>query len=127
MTARDLMLVALGGAAGAVCRYVVSVAIQHRWVTHFPLGTFVVNVAGCLLIGMLAQAHQSGALTAPVRLLLVTGGLGALTTFSTFGYETLRSYQDQGTSAALLNISANLVIGLLAVIAGNALGKQCWG
>ena len=123
---RDLCLVAIGGAIGAVCRYGVSAALQHRWVTAFPLGTFVVNVVGCFLIGLLAQGYQAGYVTPTIRLLVITGGIGALTTFSTFGYETFRCYHDQSLSWSALNVLANVVVGLAAVAMGLGIGRMLW-
>jgi CrcB protein len=116
---RTIILVGVAGAAGAVGRYAVGVAAS-RWLgSGFAFGTLAVNVLGCLLLGALLEAErQTGLVTHPVRMLVAVGFLGAFTTFSAFGYETFR-YLEQGThELALLNISANLVLGLGAVWLG---------
>lgn len=123
---RELVYVAIGGAGGAVLRYVISVAVQQRWSTAFPLGTLCVNVIGCFAIGLAAQAHLASALSPTARLLLVTGLLGALTTFSTFGHETYRTFLDHGWAWAAGNIIANVIIGLIAVVLGAAIGRHVW-
>jgi CrcB protein len=123
---RNILLVALGGAFGAVCRYLTTLAIQERWIATFPLGTLVVNVVGCLVMGIVAQAHLAEAMPSAVRLLLVTGGLGALTTFSAFAYETIRCFQLHAPRVGTLNIAANVVLSLLAVLAGLAFGRLVW-
>lgn len=114
------LLVGVGGFLGANARFVLA-----RWVgalvdTRFPLGTLVVNVSGCFALGVLATfvltrlvAHSD-----EVRLAVGVGFLGAFTTFSTFGYETHALVEDGSWVAALLNVAASVVIGLLAVRAG---------
>lgn len=123
---RDLLFVAIGGAVGAVLRYVISVAVQQKWTTPFPLGTLCVNVIGCFAIGLAAQAHLANVLSPVARLMIVTGLLGALTTFSTFGHETYRTFFEHGGWWATGNIAANVIIGLLAVVLGAILGRFVW-
>ena len=80
--------IALGGATGCVVRYLVSIAIVERVGTSFPWGTLTVNIAGCLLIGMVARlVNLQPVIAEPWRLALAVGFLGGLTTFSTFGLE----------------------------------------
>jgi len=109
--------VAAGGAIGAMMRY----AIHLFWVRHssFPLGTLSANVLGCAGIGVLMYASlRRDWLGDSVRLIVVTGLLGSLTTFSTFGYETVE-YAHQGKlPLALANVAANLALGLGAVVLG---------
>ena len=82
------LLVMLGGSLGAASRYAVSLLTARLFGPQFPYGTMVVNLAGCFLIGLLfALADRSRLLTPDVRLLLITGYLGALTTFSTFPWK----------------------------------------
>ncbi len=111
---------------GAAVRFLITHWIHRRWVTHFPIGTLTVNVTGCLLIGVAVQASHAGLLTPTVRMLLVTGVLGALTTFSTFGHDTFLCFTESGLRMAAANIGANVVIGLLALAAGLALGQWLW-
>ncbi|MFJ2297062.1 fluoride efflux transporter CrcB, partial [Streptomyces sp. NPDC087894] len=86
----DFLLVAIGGAVGAPLRYLTDRAVQARHDTVFPWGTFSVNVVGSLILGILTGAALSGTSGHTVHLLLGTGLCGALTTYSTFSYETLR-------------------------------------
>jgi len=101
------LLVLVGGAVGAPVRYLVDRAVSARSRTLVPLGTLVVNVAGCFVLGCLA-----GAASADVRLLLGTGFCGALTTFSTFGYETSRLVSEGSGRAALLNVLVSVALGV---------------
>lgn len=119
---RELVWIALGGAAGAVSRYLVTLGCQ-RWAENFPVATLIVNVTGCFCLGALLQ---SAWLPAATRLAIGTGLLGGLTTFSTFGHETFRALEKGQWNLALGNVAANLILGLLAVWAGVAL-VQRWG
>ena len=116
-------LIALGGAAGAILRYIVSGYVQ-RWTNsvEFPYGTLVVNLAGCLTIGVLSYlADARGVFTAESRAFVFVGLLGAFTTFSTFGNETMALFRDGENALALFNLGAHLVLGLGAVWGGRAL------
>ena len=116
---RSLSIVAAGGAVGAVSRYVVSGLTHRIFSTGFPLGTLVVNTAGCLLIGFLLElATQTTLVSDSWRLALGIGFLGALTTFSTFGYETLELVKESQWTLAFANVAANLLIGLFSVWLG---------
>ncbi|GAA1808787.1 fluoride efflux transporter CrcB [Planosporangium flavigriseum] len=119
------LLVALGAAVGAPLRYLVDRAIQGRHDSLFPWGTFAVNVVGSFLLGLLAAAalHTS----APIMALLGTGLCGALTTYSTFGYETVRLLRGRARLLAVLNVVASIVAGLGAAAAGVALVRLLTG
>ncbi len=108
------LLVALGAAVGAPLRYLVDRAVQGRHRTGLPWGTFTVNVAGSFVLGLVAGSTPDPAVLA----LLGTGFCGALTTFSTFSYETMRLAQDGGWSRALGNVLGSVLAGLAAVAAG---------
>lgn len=114
-------LVLLGGAVGAPLRYLVDLLVQSRHDSVLPWGTLAVNVLGSLLLGALAAAVTLGG--APAWLLTVggTGLCGALTTFSTFGFETLRLVEDGSWLEALANVGLGLVLGLAACLGGWAL------
>lgn len=121
------LLVAVGGALGAPLRYLTDRAVQRRHDTVFPWGTFTVNVLGCLLLGVLTGAVTHGAASHPVQLLLGTGLCGALTTYSTFSYETLRLAESGARLFAFLNVAAGLVAGLGAVGVGGLLADAVRG
>ena len=124
-----LLWVGLGGFAGAILRYLVSGWAQNAsGSAGFPYGTLAVNVLGCLAIGVLSWlADTRGLLSAESRLLIMVGVLGAFTTFSTFGNETLNLLRDGEVLAASLNVTANVVLCLAAVWAGRAGALALWG
>ncbi|MFF5389878.1 fluoride efflux transporter CrcB [Streptomyces sp. NPDC013012] len=119
----DFLLVAAGGAVGAPLRYLTDRAVQARHDTVFPWGTFTVNVVGSLLLGLLTGAALSGAAGHTAQLLLGTGLCGALTTYSTFSYETLRLAESGAWFLAVANVVASVVAGLGAVFVGLALAR----
>jgi fluoride exporter len=118
------LAVGLGGAAGALSRYGLDTFIERRSESVFPWATFVINVSGCLAVGFLIAAlvdrHH-----APqwLRTGLVVGFCGGYTTFSTFGQETLDLVEARDVTIAVLNVTASVVLGVLAVLAGNRLGR----
>lgn len=119
----QLLWIAAFGAAGAVSRYTISGVVQ-RWCgggEAFPAGTLLVNVAGCFLIGLIAGSHTH-MLSDSMRHGLSAGFLGALTTFSTFGLETVHHLEKQHYLIALGSVAANLVVGCLAAWGGLKLG-----
>ena len=114
-----LALVALGAAVGAPLRYLADRLVQARHDTVFPWGTFTVNVAGSALLGFLA-ALPAGA---GVLALAGTGFCGALTTYSTFGYETLRLAEDGARPLAVFNAAASVAGALGAAYCGLAVAQ----
>nr|WP_276209374.1 fluoride efflux transporter CrcB [Streptomyces harenosi] len=121
------MLVVAGGMIGAPLRYLTDRAVQSRHDSVFPWGTFAVNVAGCLVLGLLTGAVAAGAAGSRLQLLLGTGLCGALTTYSTFSYETLRLAETGAGRYAVANVVAGVAAGLGAACAGVALGEALWG
>lgn len=113
------LLVAVGAAVGAPLRYLTDRAVQARHDSVFPWGTFVVNAAGSLVLGALAGAAVSSGAYA----LLGTGLCGALTTYSTFSYETLRLAERGWKFLAVANVAASLLVGLGAVFLGADLAR----
>lgn len=109
-----VLLVALGGMVGAPTRYLVDRAMARRFANVFPLGTLVVNVTGSAILGALIGAGANHWLLAAAG----TGFCGALTTFSTFGYETVRLAEEGAYSYAV----ANVVIGVAASLAAAFIG-----
>jgi len=123
MLARVLM-VGLGGFVGASLRYLVG-GLVHRWAPPtFPYGTFLVNVSGCFLIGVLATLAEERALGPMARLFWMVGVLGGFTTFSTFGYETVALIREGSLTAGWLNVIGQVTVGLAAVWAGTVLGRS---
>ncbi|MFD4786264.1 fluoride efflux transporter CrcB [Streptomyces sp. NPDC058459] len=120
------LLVIIGGAAGAPLRYLTDRAVQKRHDAVFPWGTFTVNVLGCLVLGLLTGAATAGAASPHVQLLIGTGLCGALTTYSTFSYETLRLTEDGARFLAAANVAASVVAGLGAAFVGTALAEAIW-
>jgi fluoride exporter len=123
-----IVLIGIGGMLGAILRYLIGAQAQDyfRSVT-FPFGTLVVNALGCLMIGVLSYFVESrGALTAETRMLLMTGLLGAFTTFSSFSLETVNLISSGQLVAGLANIAANNVLGLAAVWVGRVTPFLIW-
>lgn len=118
----NLVAIALGAAIGANLRYGLSTWAAQRLGATWPYGTFLVNVLGCLVIGMLLTlAATRLTLSEPLRLFLVTGLLGGFTTFSTFGYESFILITRGDWLGAGLYIGGSMVIGLAAVFLGASL------
>lgn len=120
------LLVVLGAMAGAPLRHLTDRAVRARHDTVFPWGTFTVNVAGCLVLGLLTGAVAAGAAGPRLQLLLGTGLCGALTTYSTFSYETLRLAETGAVRQAAVNVVASATAGLGAAFAGAALADALW-
>jgi CrcB protein len=116
------LLVVLGAAVGAPLRYLTDLAVQSVHSTDAPWGTFVVNVVGSFVLGLVAGGVAAGGLPPAVSALVGTGFCGALTTFSTFGYETVRLARDGAVRIALGNVVLSVGTGLLACAAGWELG-----
>jgi CrcB protein len=122
---RMIWYVALGGAVGSVLRYLVGVAVQARSGIDFPLGTLVVNLSGCLLLGFLIRyALGTSAITPEVRAFLTTGLCGGYTTFSTFSYETVSLIQDGDWRRAALYVGLSVAGSIVGVMLGIAAARQ---
>ncbi len=106
------------GAIGAPMRYLVDVAVQNRTEGAFPWGTFVVNASGSLLLGFLTGLGLYHAFPDTPRIILGTGFCGAYTTFSTYGFETVRLLEEGAVAEAFRNAFGTLVIGAAAATAG---------
>ena len=111
---QNILLVALGGAVGSVCRYLLSCMNS----TSYPLGTFAVNILGSLVIGLLVGFVNKGSLSPEMKLLLVTGFCGGFTTFSTFANESFGMMKAGDVLLSALYIGASVVVGVLAVWVG---------
>jgi CrcB protein len=115
----NVLLIAIGGSIGAVSRYALA-GLVHRFASpYFPFGTFVVNVAGCLVFGLIAGvAEQRFVLGPPARAFLLIGLIGGFTTFSSFTYETFELLRDAEYVRAAINVTGQVVLGLLAMWGG---------
>jgi CrcB protein len=121
----EVFTVGAGGFFGAIFRYALDGWVQNildnAW---FPYGTLVVNVVGCLLIGLLSGLTENRSLFGPeLRLFLFIGILGGFTTFSSFAYETFSLARGTENLAAAINVFAQLTLGLMGVWFGNALSR----
>ena len=120
-----ILLVMIGGSIGALSRYAVSLLAARLFGTRFPWGTLAVNLSGCFLIGLaFAWAERGLSIMNPaIRLFFITGFLGALTTFSTFGLETVNSLREGTHLVTIANFLGNNVIGLALVFLGMLVGR----
>ncbi|SEC35422.1 CrcB protein [Amycolatopsis tolypomycina] len=108
------VLVALGGAAGSILRYLTDWKIRQWRDSPFPFGTLAVNIVGSFVLGILSGWLLHGAEPSSVRALVAVGFCGGLTTFSTFGYETVRLFSEKARLYAVLNVVVTVLAGLTA-------------
>ncbi|MFD9909366.1 fluoride efflux transporter CrcB [Streptomyces sp. NPDC059063] len=120
------LFVVAGAMVGAPLRYLTDRAVQARHDTVFPWGTFTVNVVGCLVLGLVTGAVTAGAVSSDTQLFLGTGLCGALTTYSTFSYETLRLAENGARFSAAANAVVSVAVGLGAAFAGVAAAEALW-
>ena len=119
-----LALIAIGGAAGSLGRYALEGLVYRLAPATFPYGTFVVNLTGCLVFGLIiGQAEQRFAVGSPARSFWLIGVLGAFTTFSTYTFETFGLLRDGQWTRALINAFGQLAGGLFALWAGYAASR----
>ena len=115
--------VGVGGFLGAIARYALGTYIGGRYGLRFPLGTFIINVSGSFLIGLILTLLARTTASAYWRYLIPIGFIGAYTTFSTFEYETLRAIQEGQLMTGFLNVALSLIVGFIAVWVGAELGR----
>ena len=120
MTAFGLMV---AGGCGAVLRYLVDRSVQRRVGSDFPLGIMVVNLSGCLVLGILTGAALRRGLSVTWVTVAGTGLIGAYTTFSTFTYDTVRLTENDQWAYSLVNVLVSVALGVGAAAAGLALGS----
>ncbi|MFD6889323.1 fluoride efflux transporter FluC [Streptomyces sp. 5.8] len=118
------LIVMVGAAVGAPLRYLTDRAVQARHDSVFPWGTFVANAAASLVLGALTGAVLDGAASSRLNLLLGTGLCGALSTYSTFSYETLRLAERGWKFLAAANVVASVLVGLGGVTLGHQVAGQ---
>lgn len=115
------ILVIVGAMIGAPARYLTDRLVQSRHESAFPWGTFAVNIVGSFILGFLAAASSHHGLPASVVAFGGTGFCGALTTYSTFSFETYRLLEDRSRFYAVANVGASIVAGLGSAVCGAAL------
>jgi len=119
------LVVAAGGAAGAVARYGVTLVLAAYWKRDFPLATLLINVSGSFILGFFATVTAERAAIDPLwRLLVATGFVGAYTTFSTFEYETERLTESGALAWGIVNILTSVIAGFIAVRLGIILARR---
>lgn len=120
-----LLLIGVGGFAGAIARYLVDGFVSERTGGSFPFGTLVVNASGAFALGLLfAMSTERAILPAEIRGPLLIGFIGAYTTFSTFMLESWRLVEGGAIVLALANLAGSMAIGIVAVVAGLAIGRM---
>ncbi len=111
---RNLLLVGLGGAIGSMARYFISRVISTRYTLSFPLSTFIINIVGCFLIGLLfGYVQKNNSQQSDLWLILATGFCGGFTTFSAFALENVTLLKGQLSVTTLLYIAASVIVGIL--------------
>lgn len=119
----QLVAIGVGGAIGAVLRFVISGIAYNLLGQNFPWGTLVVNMIGCFLIGLFAQLFEEIAISPNLRVLVLVGGLGAFTTFSTYALENVNLLKDGQFGTAFLDVILSTVLGVVFVFLGMVLAN----
>lgn len=115
----DIILVGIGGVFGSTARYILGKAITQKARSTFPLGTFIINITGAILLGLVTGFNPGS----DIRLLFADGFLGAYTTFSTFMYEGFSLFRDNEKKNAFVYIIVTLVLGIIGFIIGSGLAS----
>lgn len=117
-------MVGIGGCLGAIARFWLGGIIYQKMGTRFPYGTFIINISGCFLVGLMVTVlTERTHLNANWRYLIPVGFIGAYTTFSTFEFETLAAFRDGQLLVAALNVALSVVLGFIAVWLGVIAGR----
>jgi CrcB protein len=120
----NFFAVAIGGAFGALARYGLGIWISGKWTHDFPLHTFLINITGAFLLGLLNTLFLDKLTLSPeMRLALSVGFLGAFTTFSTFGYETIMLMKDGNILTAGIYTLVSIIVGFFGVFLGMGLAR----
>jgi fluoride exporter len=114
----EYVIVGIGGALGSIARYSLGKAISSKYRAVFPVATFIINIIGAILLGIISNVGVTGNL----YLLLADGFLGAYTTFSTFMYEGFTLFKDKQTLNALIYVLSSLLLGVVGFVIGSFIG-----
>ena len=121
---KTIIYVAIGGAAGSVLRFLTTVLVAKFWSNQFPLATFIANVTGCFLIGLIIGILTKNQLEdSNLKWFLVTGFCGGFTTFSAFGMENYNLFQSNNSLLAFGYIASSILLGLIAIWFGFLVSK----
>lgn len=121
---KDIILVGLGGSIGSIFRYLSSLFVNKYYSGVFPLATFLVNIVGCLIIGLLiGLGERNGIIGKDLKMLLITGFCGGFTTFSTFSSENVHLIETSNFLILFLYIALSLMIGISGVWLGTLISK----
>ena len=124
---RELWMIGAAGALGAMARYGLSSLVQSSPDGGWPTGTFVVNLLGCLLLGLVVEfLHLRDVVDRELGVALTVGFLGAFTTFSTFSLETVRLMERGESGVALLYVASSALVGCALCFAGMRISKTVW-
>ena len=118
-----VLFIGAGSFIGGICRYLLSLLIQTKTTTHFPLNTLIVNIIGCFFIGIVFGIFEKGQMSNEWKLFFATGVIGGFTTFSAFSNETFILFREGHAGYALLYVGASVLLGLLATYTAYLLVK----
>ncbi|WHY66522.1 fluoride efflux transporter CrcB [Neobacillus sp. SuZ13] len=119
-----MLFVGIGGIFGAILRFQLGKWITSKTTYKFPLATWIINISGSFVLGLLAVVHQGEGIPDWLWLLGGTGFLGAYTTFSTFGYETIQMLQKREIKHAVFYVSTSVLLGILFAWIGSIVGTH---
>jgi fluoride exporter len=118
-----MLFVGIGGILGAITRFLLGKWIANKITSTIPVGTWFINISGSFILGLLAFLHMGGKIQDWEWLLIGTGFLGAYTTFSTFGYETIQMLQSKKNKLAFYYVTSSVLLGILFSWIGSLFGK----